>query len=175
MRGVQKRRAAPSLSDGERHRHGATRRLSVAGAVAAVVIVADQVTKTWAVHRLQHGPVHLVWKLDLELEFNTGSAFSLMRGWAPILAGVAVAIVVLLLASVRRVRSDLLAASVGLVVGGALGNLADRVFRSHHGAVVDFIAFHFWPTFNLADAAIVVGALWAAFLLWRQGSTGESL
>jgi len=116
-----------------------------------------------------------VWKLDLELEFNTGSAFSLMRGWAPILAGVAVAIVVLLLASVRRVRSDLLAASVGLVVGGALGNLADRVFRSHHGAVVDFIAFHFWPTFNLADAAIVVGALWAAFLLWRQGSTGESL
>jgi len=167
---VQERRAAPSLSDGERHRHGAVRRLSVVGAVAAVVVITDQVTKTWAVHRLQHGPVHLVWKLDLELEFNSGSAFSLARGWAPILAAVTVVVVVLLLASVRRVRSDLLAVSIGLVVGGALGNLADRVLRSHHGAVVDFIALHFWPTFNVADTAIVVGVLWAAFLLWRPGS-----
>ncbi len=146
------------------------RRLSVVGAVAAVVVITDQVTKTWAVHRLQHGPVHLVWKLDLELEFNSGSAFSLARGWAPILAAVTVVVVVLLLASVRRVRSDLLAVSIGLVVGGALGNLADRVLRSHHGAVVDFIALHFWPTFNVADTAIVVGVLWAAFLLWRPGS-----
>ena len=81
-----------------------------------------------------------------------------------------VVVVVLLLASVRRVRSDLLAVSIGLVVGGALGNLADRVLRSHHGAVVDFIALHFWPTFNVADTAIVVGVLWAAFLLWRPGS-----
>ncbi len=170
MCGVQERRAAPSLSDGERHRHGAVRRLSVVGAVAAVVVITDQVTKTWAVHRLQHGPVHLVWKLDLELEFNSGSAFSLARGWAPILAAVTVVVVVLLLASVRRVRSDLLAVSIGLVVGGALGNLADRVLRSHHGAVVDFIALHFWPTFNVADTAIVVGVLWAAFLLWRPGS-----
>lgn len=167
---MQERRAAPSLSDGERHRHGAVRRLSVVGAVAAVVVITDQVTKTWAVHRLQHGPVHLVWKLDLELEFNSGSAFSLARGWAPILAAVTVVVVVLLLASVRRVRSDLLAVSIGLVVGGALGNLADRVLRSHHGAVVDFIALHFWPTFNVADTAIVVGVLWAAFLLWRPGS-----
>ena len=146
------------------------RRLSVVGAVAAVVVITDQVTKTWAVHRLQHGPVHLVWKLDLELEFNSGSAFSLARGWAPILAAVTVVVVVLLLASVRRVRSDLLAVSIGLVVGGALGNLADRVLRSHHGAVVYCIALHFWPTFNFADTAIVVGVLWAAFLLWRPGS-----
>ncbi|MGD0320534.1 MAG: signal peptidase II [Acidimicrobiales bacterium] len=150
------------------------RRLFVVGAVAAVVVIADQITKTWAVHRLAHGPVHVVWKLDLQLEFNSGSAFSLARGWAPILAAVTVVIVVLLLASVRRARSNLLAASIGLVVGGALGNLADRVLRSYHGAVVDFIAFHFWPTFNVADAAIVIGALWAAFLLWRPGSVKGS-
>jgi signal peptidase II len=146
----------------------------MACAVAAVVVVVDQVTKTWAVHRLQHGPMHLVWKLDLELEFNSGSAFSLVRGWAPVLAGVAVVAVMLLLAFVRRVHSNLLAASMGLVVGGALGNLADRVLRSHHGAVVDFIALHFWPTFNIADAAIVVGAAGAAFLLWRSDSARES-
>jgi signal peptidase II len=167
---VQERRTAPSLSDAERHRHGALRRLSVACAVATVVVGVDQVTKTWAVHRLQHGPIHLVWKLDLALEFNSGSAFSLVQGWAPVLAAVAVVVVVLLLAFVRRVNSDFLAASMGLVVGGALGNLADRAFRSHHGAVVDFIALHFWPTFNVADAAIVVGAFWAAFLLWRSDS-----
>ncbi len=97
------------------------RRLSVVGAVAAVVVIADQITKTWAVHRLAHGPVHVVWKLDLQLEFNSGSAFSLAQGWAPILAAVTVVIVVLLLASVRRARSNLLAASIGLVVGARSG------------------------------------------------------
>ncbi len=46
---------------------------------------------------------------------------------------------------------------LGLILGGATGNVCDRLFRSQHGSVVDFIAFHFWPTFNLADASIVVG------------------
>jgi signal peptidase II len=93
---------------------------------------------------------------------------------APILAAVAVVVVVVLLAFVRRVNSGFLAGAIGLVVGGAVGNLADRVLRSHHGAVVDFIAPHFWPTFNVADAAIVVGAFWAAFLLWRSESARSS-
>lgn len=141
----------------------------VAGATALVVVAADQITKTWAVHRLVHGPVHVVWKLDFELGYNTGSAFGLARGWAPVLAGVAVLAVVVLLAFARRVHSTLLAAATGLVVGGAVGNLSDRLFRAHQGAVVDFIALHFWPTFNVADSAIVVGAIWAAFLLWRSG------
>lgn len=166
---MQERRAAPPLSDGERHRHGALRRLSVAGAVAAAVVAADQITKSWAVDRLAHGRIHVAWKLDLELAFNSGSAFGLARGWAPVLAGFAVIAVMLLVAYVRRVHSDLLAAAVGLVVGGAVGNLADRILGSHHGGVVDFIAPHFWPTFNLADASIVVGAASAALLVWRSG------
>jgi signal peptidase II len=171
---VQERGAAPPLSDGERHRRGGLRRLGVACAVAAVVVTVDQITKTWAVDRLSRGSIHVVWKLDFQLTFNSGSAFGLAQGWAPVLAGIAVVAVVLLLAFVRRVRSDSLAASLGLIVGGALGNLSDRVLRSHHGAVVDFIALHFWPTFNVADSAIVVGALWAAFSLWRSGTAGES-
>lgn len=142
--------------------------LAITTAVAAVVVAVDQVTKSWAVHRLQHGPIHVIWKLDFELTFNSGSAFSLARGWAPVLAGIAIVMVVVLLAFVRHVRSATMAAAVGLVVGGAIGNLADRVFRSYHGSVVDFIALHFWPTFNVADASIVVGALWAATLLWRS-------
>jgi signal peptidase II len=146
----------------------------VAGAVAVAVVVADQLTKTWAVHRLAHGPIHVFWKLDLQLAYNSGISFSLFRGWAPVLGGIAVVVVVVLLAFVRRAQSNFLAASIGLIVGGALGNLADRIFRSHHGAVVDFIAFHFWPTFNVADSAVVVGAAWAALLLWRSGPMGEA-
>lgn len=162
---MQERGAAPPLSGRGR---ASWRRLLVAGVVAAVVVAADQATKTWAVHRLSHGSVHVVWKLDLQLTYNTGSAFSFAQGWAPVLAGVAVVIVVLLLAIVRRVHSTGLAAALGMVVGGALGNLADRLLRSHHGAVVDFVALHFWPTFNVADASIVVGGMVAAFLLLRS-------
>lgn len=165
---MQERRAAPPLSGGGRRGDGALRRVGVAGVVAALVVTADQITKTWAVDRLSRGSIHVVWKLDFELAYNSGSAFGFAQGWAPVLAGVAVLAVVLLLAFVRRVQSNVLAAATGLVVGGAIGNLSDRVFRAHHGAVVDFIAFHFWPTFNVADSAIVVGAIWAAFLLWRS-------
>jgi signal peptidase II len=140
----------------------------VAVGAAALVVAADQVTKTWAVHRLSHGTIHVVWKLDLELAYNSGASFGLAQGWAPIIGGLAVLAIVLMLAFVRKVHSPFLAAATGLVVGGALGNLSDRVFRPHHGAVVDFVALHFWPTFNVADSAIVIGAIWAAVLLWRS-------
>jgi signal peptidase II len=151
------------------------RRLVVAGTVAAAVVVADQVTKSWAVHRLSQGSIHVIWKLDFELAYNSGSAFSLAQGWAPVLAVVAVVALVVLVAVVRRARSIWTAAALGLVVGGAAGNLADRLFRANHGAVVDFIAFHFWPTFNIADTAIVVGAIWAAFLALRPGRPAPDL
>jgi signal peptidase II len=136
--------------------------------VAGVVVAADQITKSWALSRLQQGPIHVIWKLDLQLAFNSGSAFSLAQGWAPVLGAFAALAVVVLLVLIRNAGSGYMAVAVGLIVGGALGNLADRVFRSHHGAVVDFIAFHFWPTFNLADSAIVVGTIWAALLLLRS-------
>jgi signal peptidase II len=72
-----------------------------------------------------------------------------------------------MLGAVRRVQSTGIAIALGLVVGGALGNLADRLVRSHRGSVIDFIALHFWPTFNVADSCIVVGGILAAVLLWR--------
>lgn len=164
---MQKRRAAPALSDGERPRRDALRRLLIAVSVAVVVVAADQATKSWAVHRLSRGPIHVVWKLDLQLTYNSGAAFSFARGWAPVFGGLAVVVVLVLLGAVRRVQSTPIAVALGLVVGGALGNLADRVFRSNHGSVIDFIALHFWPTFNVADSCIVVGGIMAAALLWR--------
>jgi signal peptidase II len=170
---VQERGAAPPLSDGERPGRRGIRRLVVPGTVATAVVAVDQATKSWAVDRLVHGPVHVVWKLDFELTYNTGGAFSFAQGWAPVLASVAVVAVLLLLNAVRRVQSKALAATLGLVVGGAVGNLADRLFRMHHGGVVDFIAFHFWPTFNVADACVVVGGIASALLLWRGEGPAE--
>lgn len=138
------------------------------------MVAADQLTKTWAVDRLGRGPIHLVWKLDLRLSYNTGAAFSLGQGWAPVFAALAVLIVVALLVGLRRVRSRAMAVAIGLVVGGALGNLADRLFRAHHGAVVDFIELHFWPTFNVADSCITIGVILAGFLLWRSEGSSVS-
>jgi len=151
---------------------GSVRRIVIAGSVALAVVIVDQVTKSWAVRRLSHGDIHVVWKLDLELTYNSGASFGLARGWAPIIGAVAVTAVVLLLSVVRHVRSDALAVVLGLIIGGALGNLTDRIVRGHHGAVVDFIALHFWPTFNVADSCIVVGAIAAALLVSPRHGTG---
>jgi signal peptidase II len=163
---MQERGAAPPLSDGERPRRDALRRLLIAGGVAVVVVAVDQTTKTWAVDRLSRGPIHVVWKLDLQLTYNSGAAFSFAQGWGPVLGAVAVIAVLVMLGAVRRVQSTPIAVALGLVVGGALGNLSDRVLR-HHGAVIDFIALHFWPTFNVADSCIVVGGILAGVLLWQ--------
>jgi len=161
---VQERGTAPPLSAGA-HRRGA-RRLWLTLAVAALVVAADQASKSWAVHRLSSGSVHVAWKLDLVLGYNSGSSFSLAQGWGSLLAVLAVVFVVVLLASARRAQTTLMAVALGLIVGGALGNLVDRVARSHH-QVVDFVALHFWPTFNVADSCIVVGAILAGVALWR--------
>ena len=132
---MQERRAAPPLSDGERPRRDALRRLLIAGAVAVVVVAVDQADEDRGrCDRLSRGPIHVVWKLDLQLTYNSGAAFSFAQGWAPVLGGLAVVAVLVLLGAVRRVQSTAIAVALGLVVGGALGNLADRVIRSNHGA-----------------------------------------
>jgi len=161
---VQERGIAPPLTAGP-HRQGA-RRLWLTVAVAATVVAADQATKWWAVHRLSTGSIHVAWKLDLVLGYNSGSSFSLAQGWGSALAVLAIVFVVVLLVSARRAQRALMSVAIGLIVGGALGNLVDRVARSHH-SVVDFVALHFWPTFNVADSCIVVGGLLAGVALWR--------
>jgi signal peptidase II len=133
------------------------RRLGTAGCVMVAVILVDQLTKWWAVDRLSHGLVHVIGPLDLELSLNTGSAFSLLQGQDILLIVVAAVLVAGLSVLVWRAPTTARAATLGLILGGALGNLSDRLFRGDHGAVVDFVALHFWPTFNVADASIVVG------------------
>lgn len=134
-------------------------RLVVSGAVVCAVLLADQLTKWWAVERLGRGPIHVIGTLDLELSLNTGSSFSLLQGETVLLVAVAAVLVSALVVMVWRAPTLGRAAIFGLILGGALGNLADRLFRGDHGAVVDFVALHFWPTFNVADSCIDVGCV----------------
>ena len=132
--------------------------LTVVGTAAAVV-VADQLTKEWALRSLADGPVHVVWTLRFNLSVNPGIAFGLGRGLGPVVVVAGLAMVAVLVGLTRSARLGALGlVAVGLVLGGAVGNLADRVFRDQ-GGVVDFIDLQWWPIFNVADAGISVGAV----------------
>ncbi len=136
--------------------------------VAACVVAIDQVTKSIAVAELQNGPVHILGPFYFRLEYNSGFAFSLATGYGSIIGVVAVVVAAALLVYSFKVRYLLLKVALGLVAGGALGNVSDRIFRGHGGAVVDFIYSGFWPTFNLADSSIVVGAILIALISLRS-------
>jgi signal peptidase II len=141
----------------------------VALCLAAVVVVADRVTTAVAEHHL-HGTEHVWGPFGLALQFNSGLAFSLFTGRATvvtILLGVGVLVVGVLVA---RVRTWSQAIGGGLVLGGGLGNLSERVVSDHHGLVADFITLTHWPTFNVADACITVGVVvLVASVLMRRG------
>jgi len=162
VRGLQERRLRPPLTSGGVTPARLSSRRLLIPAVAAVVVAVDQITKWWALNALEDRPIDLVWTLSLRLTFNTGGAFSLGRGLAPFLA-VAALVLVVVVARVGRLSHRLgPALGVALVLGGAVGNLTDRVFREGGGplggAVVDFIDLGWWPVFNAADIAIVIGA-----------------
>jgi signal peptidase II len=133
-------------------------------AVAAIVVALDQLTKRWALHALAGGRVvHVVWTLQFNLTFNSGMAFSRGEGLGPIIGVLAFVVVIVLVGSLARTATGLASVAVGLVIGGAVGNLCDRVFRSGggflRGRVIDFIDLQWWPVFNVADSAIVIGGI----------------
>ncbi len=145
-----------------------TRRLALT--VAAAVIVVDQLTKWWVVATLPGKPVVLVdGFLQLRFVSNSGAAFSLLDGFGSVIGLVAIAAAVFIFVVAARVNSTGETVALGLVLGGAIGNLADRAFRGDgflDGGVVDFVDFSFFPAFNAADSAITIGAvlaLWFAF------------
>lgn len=140
--------------------------------VAAIIIAFDQATKAWVVAALSDGPVVLIdGFLQFRLVRNPGAAFSLLRGAGSLIALAAIAAAILIVLMVRRMETRFEAAALGLVLGGAIGNLIDRIFRGPgllDGKVVDFIDFDFFPTFNVADSAITIGAALAVLLAIRQ-------
>jgi signal peptidase II len=140
-------------------------------ATAAVVVALDQGTKTWAEHHLSNRTIHLVWTLRLRLEFNPGIAFSLGRGSTALVTVVAAAILAAVIVLAWRSSGRLLGIAFGLVMGGAAGNLIDRLLRHNGGQVIDFIDPRWWPVFNVADMAISCGVILALLVTVSTGAT----
>ena len=136
--------------------------------VAALVIAADQASKWWMLTLVMQPPhrIPALPFLDLVHAWNRGISFGLFNQgsivWSWLLSGLAIAIAGALLVWLRKAEKAGIAVNLGAIIGGALGNVADRV---QHGAVYDFLYFHvgsfdWWPAFNLADSAISLGAVY---------------
>ncbi|WP_374222371.1 signal peptidase II [Rhodococcus sp. KRD162] len=133
-------------------------------AIAAVILLFDLVTKILVVHFVKPGnPIEIIGDVvTLRLVRNPGAAFSMATGMTWLLTIVAVAVVIGVIKIGRTLRSPWWALGLGLVLGGALGNLIDRFFRApgpFQGHVVDFVSVGWWPVFNVADSSIVCGAI----------------
>ncbi len=130
-------------------------------AVAALVVVLDQLTKQWALWALADGPIDVVGSLRLNLVFNDSAAFSLGGGNTTGIALIGLVVVAVIVRLGLRAERRQGAVGLGIVLGGAVGNLADRAFRAGDGflggSVVDMVDVQWWPVFNLADAALWVG------------------
>lgn len=150
---------------------------------ATVVVVVDQLTKWWAVRELGPPPegegriVDVVGSLRFLYAENTGMAFSKGAESGRWIGLVVILVVGAMLFFASRVHSRATVALLGVVIGGALGNLADRALRSTDGwlsgPVVDFVDLQWWPVFNVADAAVVVGGLLLVFVATREPATTE--
>jgi signal peptidase II len=153
----------------------ATRRLWI---LIASIVVADQLTKHWALNRLSGDrTIDLVGSLRFNLAFNKGMAFSQATGAGPIIGTLGFVIVIVMVLWLRRSATGAAAVAAGMIVGGAIGNLIDRLFRGDawlRGAVVDFIDLQWFPIFNIADSAISLGAMLMIVASFRKSSVTDS-
>ncbi|MDP6109709.1 MAG: signal peptidase II [Rhodospirillales bacterium] len=135
-------------------------------AIAVIIIVADQLSKWWIVFDVMRPPriIEVFPSFNLVMGWNRGVSFGMFDSDSPIgqwlLIGLALTVVIVLLVWLKRADSRIIGLAIGLIVGGALGNVIDRI---HFGAVADFldvyIGDYHWPAFNIADAGISVGAI----------------
>ncbi|MEO9110943.1 MAG: signal peptidase II [Jatrophihabitantaceae bacterium] len=152
-------------------------RVRLFAVVALIALALDILTKVLIVSNTQgHQPKRILdGAIYLDVTRNSGAAFSLGTGFTVILTIIALAVVLVIIRTARRMRSLGWAICLGLILGGALGNLVDRIFRAPgigRGHVVDFISAFgpdgvHWPIFNIADSCIVCGAILAAILALR--------
>ena len=149
--------------------------------LTALVIVLDQASKVWMLHHFfLFQRLHLLPVLDIILTYNTGAAFSMLAdaaGWQRwVFVALAFAVSVTLIVWLRRLAAatqGLVACGLALIVGGALGNMLDRLRLGH---VIDFIhahwGLHYFPAFNVADSAITIGAGLLLLDAWREARGG---
>ena len=153
----------------QQHRQRRARRALVT--TALVVLIVDLVSKVVASSRLRDGPVSLPGPLDLQLSYNPGVAFGLgshLPLWLVLAITSSVAVAVALGAWMGWLQNPWAA---GLIVGGAFGNVIDR---AEAGTVVDMLHTGWWPTFNVADVAVVGGAILMAFSTAMQSPTEDA-
>jgi len=148
------------------------RRIPMLLGVAAVAYVLDLVSKLVVVEYLEHrAPIELIGEwLQFEVVRNRGAAFGIGEALTIVLTAIAVVVIVVIARIARKLYSTPWAVALGLLLGGAFGNLTDRLFRSpgvFQGAVVDFIAPKHFAVFNLADSAIVCGGILIVLLSFR--------
>ncbi|MBD0292512.1 MAG: signal peptidase II [Jiangellaceae bacterium] len=172
MHDVQATGGASLTGDANSNRTGGRRRIGVLLAVAATVTVLDQVTKAMATAWLQDGRVVTVIDgiVELRLVRNPGAAFSIATNLTVVFTAIAAVVAVVILRASRRLTSLPWALALGTLLGGALGNLVDRLVREPgplRGHVVDFVELPNWPLFNVADAAIVGAAVLIGWLSLR--------
>jgi signal peptidase II len=134
---------------------------------ALVVLILDILTKGWAMSALSDGrDIHIFWTLHFALTHNEGMAFSTGTNVGPLIGMLAIVVIAILIFTLRKQSRLISLIATGCIIGGAIGNVLDRVFRGSgfmDGAVVDFIDFRWWPVFNVADICIVCGAIAVAY------------
>ena len=150
----------------------ATRHRGAFVGIAALVVLLDQMTKHWALSALADGPIDLVGTLRLNLTFNDGAAFSMGGGRTQVISAIALVVVAVIVRMGWRAERALWATGLGVICGGAAGNLVDRVLRDGDGIlgghVVDFIDLQWWPVFNVADMALWVGIGLLVIASWQH-------
>jgi signal peptidase II len=149
----------------------------LAPTVVLGVVVLDQLTKVWVVATLSDGPLSIIGNdVELHLTRNSGGAFSLFTNATILLALVAIVLSVVLVRAVRRAQDLVSVLALSLVLGGALGNLTDRIARSPgflRGEVVDYVRVGSFPSFNVADSAITIGAILLILLALRPVTSSK--
>lgn len=148
------------------------RRTGLLTVVAVLALALDVGTKVLVVSELEGRRTFelLGDQLLIRVSRNSGAAFSFAEGYTIVFTAVAIGVVIAIIRLSRRLASSLWAVSLGLLLAGATGNLLDRLFRSPgpgRGAVVDFLDFQVFPSFNVADSAITVGAVLAVLASFR--------
>jgi signal peptidase II len=144
----------------------------LAPAIVIGIVAADQITKSWVVSALSDRPLSIIGDdVELRVVRNAGGAFSLFTNATLVLALLALIMSVVLVRAVMQARDLWTVVALSLVLGGALGNLSDRIARAPgflRGHVVDYVHVGPWPSFNVADAAVSIGVVLLLVLTLRH-------
>ena len=136
--------------------------------ISILVVVLDQLSKFFVSKYMVLGQSIPLIKNILHFTYilNTGAGFGILKGWNIILIFVSLIIIGILFFNIDKIiKEKKINIPIALVLGGAVGNLIDRIFLGH---VIDFIDFRIWPAFNVADSCITIGAIWLIVYFWKK-------